>query len=592
MNPKITWTEAQPDSISLDQVLYQLRRMDGADGLLLDSVTMAEIMEDTDGVIALDALVVENAQLTRMAERLRAIMDRSGGAVKAPAVQVSEPFRARGVTNIAAVFELSDGQTVSVFFHNPDTAPNKLAPGDEMISWKWLLNKKDITIVVAPEKGQDLNPRLVASRIMKLAEKNSPAFQKANAKRSERMGNIEAIRGRIVEKEATLNELVAQVEAARLEKSQKTMQQEDANAATREEVKKWLEGSGYAVKDAAMSQYTKTIGDRIMLVSAARLQLVAAVLDSTKLLNGQLRFNTLTKEFQDALVPSAEGDAQPAMDYAAGFEAIKGFVEGREREGVTVLPEGEGEAAAEVGPFGRIFAGFTNNPEGAIEVLMAEKEGEVADAFIHHELGPIAFIYGDESMGLRHIESKRGIQWVRRIPEILRAGRVERDPKLPRAYIVDDANPASVTVIRLDWDGQQKAWLVTAHPDDIGKWSGSGKTSGTTGEESGQVQGNPSLPNPLNDSNAKVDAAYQFANATAAFKERVAGSIDKTDYSEFATVKAMDMKAKELGAEIHWGMGAALDSVQAEEGEEDDFDPESEFDACPVWQEEDEEVAA
>ncbi len=128
MNPKITWNEAQPDSISLDQVLYQLRRMDGTDGLLLDSVTMAEIMEDTDGVIALDALVVENAQLTRMAERLRAIMDRSGGVVKAPAVQVSEPFRARGVTNIAAIFELSDGQTVSVFFHNPDTAPNKLAP--------------------------------------------------------------------------------------------------------------------------------------------------------------------------------------------------------------------------------------------------------------------------------------------------------------------------------------------------------------------------------------------------------------------------------------------------------------------------------
>jgi hypothetical protein len=58
----------------------------------------------------------------------------------------------------------------------------------------------------------------------------------------------------------------------------------------------------------------------------------------------------------------------------------------------------------------------------------------------------------------------------------------------------------------------------------------------------------------------------------------------------------MDMKAKELGAEIHWGMGAALDSVKSEEGEEgedeDDFDPEAEFDACPVWQEEAEEVVA
>ncbi|QOJ22956.1 MAG: hypothetical protein HRU78_04260 [Gammaproteobacteria bacterium] len=37
---------------------------------------------------------------------------------------------------------MSDGQTVSIFFHNPDTTPNKLTPADELISWKWLLNKR------------------------------------------------------------------------------------------------------------------------------------------------------------------------------------------------------------------------------------------------------------------------------------------------------------------------------------------------------------------------------------------------------------------------------------------------------------------
>jgi hypothetical protein len=227
MTKKIYWTDAQPDGINYDQILYELRRMDGPDGLLLDGVSMAEIMEDADGVIALDALIVENAQLSRMSERLRAIMDRSGGAVKVPAVQVSDPFRARGVTNIAMIFELSDGQTVSIFFHNPDTTPNKLAPADEMISWKWLLNKKDITIVVAPEKGQDLSPRLVAQRIMRLAEKNSSAFQKANIKRAERMINIEAIRARIAEKEVALNELAAQIEVARLEKDQRSTAAED-----------------------------------------------------------------------------------------------------------------------------------------------------------------------------------------------------------------------------------------------------------------------------------------------------------------------------------------------------------------------------
>jgi hypothetical protein len=598
MNPKITWNEAQPDSISLDQVLYQLRRMDGADGLLLDSVTMAEIMEDADGVIALDALVVENAQLTRMAERLRSIMDRSGGAVKAPAVQVSEPFRARGVTNIATIFELSDGQTVSVFFHNPDTAPNKLAPGDEMISWKWLLNKKDITIVVAPEKGQDLNPRLVASRIMKLAEKNSPAFQKANAKRAERMGNIEAIRGRIAEKEATLTELVAQVEAARLEKSQKTMQQEDANAATREEVKKWLEGSGYAVKDAAMSQYTKTIGERVMFVTAAKLMLSAMLLDSSKL--GSAALNPIAPDFQAALIPASDGATQPAMDYAAGFEAIKGFVEGREREAVTVLPAAEAatveylaieDASDEQLSFAidglqGLYAGesayFVGNP----------KNPEMVSSSVGYWSGlgnkPTEFVFGwrevtdevkkrkappaDLEPGENKTQATEPIIESKGTPQALIDAYQKRLPSfeyllgigarvIKRVFVyrknavvvsssgVNDESYPSVTA----YDYLESEYRPPNGPYQTVSKTGDGKFVAEVGVFY------------LNEENERVDAAYQFANATDAFKESVAGSIEETDDSPFASAKAMDMKAKELGAEIHWGMGAALDGVSVAE---------------------------
>lgn len=154
------------------------------------------------------------------------------------------------------------------------------------------------------------------------------------------------------------------------------------------------------------------------------------------------------------------------------------------------------DAEPETGDFGPIYTGYTNKPKQAIEKLMDEKQGEVADAFIHPELGPIAFIYGDEGKGLRHIEAKRGIKWVNSIPDILRAGRVERDEKgLPRAYIVDEHDPAHVAVIRLDWDGKQKTWLVTAHPDDNGKWGGADKISRTVGQPE-LVQGNPSQSNP------------------------------------------------------------------------------------------------
>lgn len=215
---KFHWnTDAQPYDATLAQVLYEIRRADGSDGLLLDSVTAQEIMDDADGVLALDALVTPYAKLERKMELLRGIMERTGDSVKPIAMQITDPFKQRGVANVAAIFELSDGQTMTIFFHNPDVTPNKMAPTDEVISWKWLLNKKDITIAVAPERGADLNVREVARRIMRLAEKNSPAFQRANAKRAERMGAIQGLKDEISGLESELAAAQHELEVAKVE---------------------------------------------------------------------------------------------------------------------------------------------------------------------------------------------------------------------------------------------------------------------------------------------------------------------------------------------------------------------------------------
>lgn len=207
---EITWDSAAAPAGGMPQLLYRLRGAD-SEGLLLDAVTVADILEDADGELALDALVVEFAKVERKMAQMQAVMETAGEAVKPLAVQVTPPFKQRGTTNVAAVFELSDGQTVSIFMHNPDTAPNKIAPGDELISWKWLLNKKDVTLVVAPEKGKDLNVREVARRVMKLAERNSARFAQANAKRAERMASIEGMKTSVAEKEQQLAALDAEV---------------------------------------------------------------------------------------------------------------------------------------------------------------------------------------------------------------------------------------------------------------------------------------------------------------------------------------------------------------------------------------------
>lgn len=217
MTRKVQWnSDALPYNQTLDQVLYEIRRSDAGESLLLDAVSAQDIIEDADGALAFDALVTPYSKLERKMEVLQGVMVRSGESVKPVAMQVTEPFKQRGVANVAAIFELSDGQTVSIFFHNPDVTPNKMAAGDEVISWKWLLNKKDITIVVAPERGEDLNIREVARRIIRLAEKNSPAFQRANGKRAERMQGIQTLKDEISSLESELAAAQHELEVAKV----------------------------------------------------------------------------------------------------------------------------------------------------------------------------------------------------------------------------------------------------------------------------------------------------------------------------------------------------------------------------------------
>jgi hypothetical protein len=209
-----------PEGQTVGALLYELRRTD-PDGLLMDSATMADITEHlADDAAMLDAMVIEYKQFERKAAQLLKVMQNVGGEVQAATVEVSKPFKSKGTTQVAMLFAMDDGQSVSVFFHNPDSTPNKLTPSDELISWKWVQNKKDITAVVAPESGQDINPRIVARRIMALIQKNSAKFIKANegkaartAALDEQKALVEAKTGELASLDAQISDLTAQLEA-------------------------------------------------------------------------------------------------------------------------------------------------------------------------------------------------------------------------------------------------------------------------------------------------------------------------------------------------------------------------------------------
>lgn len=207
----VAWGEDNlPAGMTLGEVMYGLRRGD-PEKLLLDSANMADITEHLSEGSLLDAMVIEYAQFDRKANQLLRVMKAAASAVKVDAVEVSQPFKNRGTTQVAMLFTMSDGQSVSVFFHNPDSTPNKLTARDELISWKWVLNKKDITLVVAPERGQDISPRQVARRIMKLVEKNSARFLKASGASVENAAKIEDLKSQVQAKAAQLQGLDEQI---------------------------------------------------------------------------------------------------------------------------------------------------------------------------------------------------------------------------------------------------------------------------------------------------------------------------------------------------------------------------------------------
>ncbi|MCA1989608.1 MAG: hypothetical protein LDL07_10775, partial [Desulfarculus sp.] len=122
------------------------------------------------------------------------------------------------------------------------------------------------------------------------------------------------------------------------------------------------------------------------------------------------------------------------------------------------------ESVAVPGPFGPVFTGFVNRPDDAIAHLMKLRTGEAVGALSRPETGAVDLVWGEggpRGFGLAHILEKHGEEVVREIPRIFASGEVIQVPKRPGRLYVE--TPGHMAVIRLDWDGQEKRWLVTAY---------------------------------------------------------------------------------------------------------------------------------
>lgn len=180
--------------------------------------TFKELTQDFDLQQALIDLEAEEAEfdsimetvnrLPMLKDRLfRAMSQASNETLSVTNVTQTKPFKRGGVVNVAFVFDLSDGQKLSIWFHNPDSTPSKLLAGDMMVSWKWLLNKRDVTAILSPVNGQTVKIPTLARQMMLLASKNSKNFKRAQERKAKRDADINEAQSNIEQKKQTIEQL-------------------------------------------------------------------------------------------------------------------------------------------------------------------------------------------------------------------------------------------------------------------------------------------------------------------------------------------------------------------------------------------------
>jgi hypothetical protein len=518
---KTLWNaENLPIETTLDRVLYDIRK-DDADGLLLDVPTFDDIYEDSDGVITLDALIVPFQKLESKTNALVAVMKRTGTEVTPINTTISSPFMARGVANVSATIELSDGQAVTIFFHNPDVNPKKIQSTDDLISWKWLLNKKDITIVVAPEKGVDLNVRQVAVRIMKLAQKNSAAFLRANTKSAERKAVIDGLKTEITDLEAELKDAQNRLEVARVEKDDReiaALTNPPVAPVAPEVATPTL--NGFSVSETINELNTEYgTNNAVWNASVAEVQALSEsdyqdLIDALKnanynsngvLLKAKRSGKEKLIEIAQDVLDDHEKTSSISPENSFKRMALEYAIEGKEgikkgRDFVTMLREVGGDSRnesadelerninrlenpestpelteptgdetppieIETGAFGQIFREFYHDAQGAIAKLTEMQTGEAVAALHHPDVGDIDLVWGKEGTGASdgyglsklikfHPEVISDLQGV-----ISSLSKVSETSSNKRIQLESKDHKAAV---RLEWNGEQKAWLLTA----------------------------------------------------------------------------------------------------------------------------------
>lgn len=127
-----------------------------------------------------EAIIIDRFSRTekRMSAVVRVLNKHLESEITALPPVVGDPKKSGSFAYVTVQLPFSDGQTVSVIFHSPEGDKKKITANDTLIAFQWLLNKRDITHLVAPEEGTEVSLETLSKRIAQLVEKNSMHFIK------------------------------------------------------------------------------------------------------------------------------------------------------------------------------------------------------------------------------------------------------------------------------------------------------------------------------------------------------------------------------------------------------------------------------
>ena len=572
--------------------------------MLLETAQFEEVdsfynpgIEEVSSDFVLEAIVVDKFSKTdrRMAAVVRVLNKHlAGSEINALEAIVGKPKKTGSYAYVTVQLPFSDGQVVSVIFHAPEGDKKKIGPSDQIIAFRWLLNKRDITQVVAPEDGSEISLESLATRITQLVIKNSARFERTQKEAQAERQELDKAREALAEAEKRQEELIPKLEdingdievkqkyisvnTAKLEKQKainreleerlnalrKTVPVNNQPASIKlkglqkefDDIKSTFPGyiPDYHDKEYAkienLFQQAVDLGKNPMTIT----QYLDAV-ERNEEKGVPIRFFKEQLSEKNSNLQAAKRGKKDVLRRYGGSNADKKFAIDNLKKSVAetewiiahnglgdsenriryqqylerILNEGaaSGTEAAKNDPFGQAYPEFTGKPVQAIEHLLKVKSGYVPGAFHKEGLGQIDLVWGNSSYGLQHIIERRntqgvnGIEFARKIPQIIQSGRVEDDSNANSKLIISDTDKA---VIKLEWHNEKRTWLLTAYPlyesipGSVGtlsakQTSGNGQSSSTTpGIENNQGSGWTTDLNQTNEDGKTPPSNQDLAN--------------------------------------------------------------------------------